>query len=188
LSACSIRDALDRWFEATAPTQRMSHIPCRRWSGCRKSCVALARGWMPPTTTPTSSVWIVLGLLGLSQVARSGGGDLAGRGAAYRVRGPDVYRGAEQRTARATCRAIDRDTSAENERPPAPRLEPLRTTAAGALPRNTWMVFDPQAGLAADVFPCTDGQVWERSRHHGDRRPHPPAGASRPPFGSSNAS
>ena len=36
------------------------------------------------------------------------------------------------------------------------RLKALRTTAAGALPGNSLVVFDPQMGLVVDVFPCAD--------------------------------
>ena len=43
------------------------------------------------------------------------------------------------------------------------RLKPLRTTAAGALPGKSLVVFDPQLGLAVDVFPCADGHAQERS-------------------------
>lgn len=43
------------------------------------------------------------------------------------------------------------------------RLKPLRTTAAGALPGKSLVVFDPQLGLAVDVFPCADGLAQERS-------------------------
>ena len=43
------------------------------------------------------------------------------------------------------------------------RLEELRETNAGALPGKTLVVFDPQSGLAVDVFPCEDGHAQERS-------------------------
>jgi IS4 transposase len=43
------------------------------------------------------------------------------------------------------------------------RLKALRTTAAGALPGKSLVVFDPQLGLAVDVFPCADGHAQERS-------------------------
>jgi IS4 transposase len=43
------------------------------------------------------------------------------------------------------------------------RLKPLRTTAAGPLPGKSLVVFDPQLGLAVDVFPCADGHAQERS-------------------------
>ncbi|MFZ1574234.1 MAG: hypothetical protein WAT36_03140 [Chromatiaceae bacterium] len=38
-------------------------------------------------------------------------------------------------------------------------LKALRTTAVGPLPGKTLVVFDPQLGLAMDVFPCADGHV-----------------------------
>ncbi len=43
------------------------------------------------------------------------------------------------------------------------RLEELRKTNAGALPGKTLVIFDPQSGLAVDVFPCEDGHAQERS-------------------------
>ena len=43
------------------------------------------------------------------------------------------------------------------------RLEELRETNAGALPGKTLVVFDPQSGLAVDVFPCEDGHAQEWS-------------------------
>jgi hypothetical protein len=43
------------------------------------------------------------------------------------------------------------------------RLEVLRGTRAGALPGKALVVFDPQLGLAVDVFPCEDGHAQERS-------------------------
>ena len=43
------------------------------------------------------------------------------------------------------------------------RLEALRGTKAGALPGKALVVFDPQLGLAVDVFPCEDGHAQERS-------------------------
>jgi hypothetical protein len=43
------------------------------------------------------------------------------------------------------------------------RLEVLRGTPAGALPGKALVVFDPQLGLAVDVFPCEDGHAQERS-------------------------
>ena len=43
------------------------------------------------------------------------------------------------------------------------RLEVLRGTKAGALPGKALVVFDPQLGLAVDVFPCEDGHAQERS-------------------------
>jgi IS4 transposase len=43
------------------------------------------------------------------------------------------------------------------------RLKPLRTTAAGPLPGKSLVVFDPQLGLAVDVFPCADGHAQERA-------------------------
>ncbi|HYN44608.1 MAG TPA: IS4 family transposase [Candidatus Limnocylindrales bacterium] len=43
------------------------------------------------------------------------------------------------------------------------RLEVLRETHAGALPGKALVVFDPQSGLAIDVFPCEDGHAQERS-------------------------
>ena len=43
------------------------------------------------------------------------------------------------------------------------RLEELRETNAGALPGKTLVVFDPQLGLAVDVWPCEDGHAQERA-------------------------
>jgi hypothetical protein len=43
------------------------------------------------------------------------------------------------------------------------RLEVLRGTSPGALPGKTLVVFDPQLGIAVDVFPCEDGHAQERS-------------------------
>lgn len=43
------------------------------------------------------------------------------------------------------------------------RLEVLRRTQAGALPGKALVVFDPQLGVAMDVFPCEDGHAQERS-------------------------
>ena len=39
------------------------------------------------------------------------------------------------------------------------RLEALRKTNAKALPGKALVVFDPQSGLAVDVFPCADGHT-----------------------------
>jgi hypothetical protein len=43
------------------------------------------------------------------------------------------------------------------------RLKVLRQTRAGALPGKSLVVFDPQLGIAVDVFPCEDGHAQERS-------------------------
>lgn len=43
------------------------------------------------------------------------------------------------------------------------RLKVLRETTAGALPGKALVVFDPQLGLATDVFLCEDGHAQERS-------------------------
>ena len=43
------------------------------------------------------------------------------------------------------------------------RLEVLRGTSAGALPGQSLVVFDPQLGMAIDVFPGEDGHAQERS-------------------------
>lgn len=54
---------------------------------------------------------------------------------------------------------LDGNCLAASER----RLKPLRGTAAGPLPGKSLVVFDPQLGLAVDVFPCADGHAQERS-------------------------
>jgi hypothetical protein len=43
------------------------------------------------------------------------------------------------------------------------RLEVLRDTSAGPLPGKSLVVFDPQWGIAIDVFPCEDGHAQERA-------------------------
>jgi hypothetical protein len=43
------------------------------------------------------------------------------------------------------------------------RLKVLRLTRAGALPGKSLVVFDPELGIAVDVFPCEDGHAQERS-------------------------
>jgi IS4 transposase len=43
------------------------------------------------------------------------------------------------------------------------RLKVLRGTRAGALPGKSLVVFDPELGIALDVFPCEDGHAQERS-------------------------
>jgi hypothetical protein len=43
------------------------------------------------------------------------------------------------------------------------RLKPLRATAAGPLPGKSLVVFDPQLGMAIDVFPCADAHTQERA-------------------------
>lgn len=43
------------------------------------------------------------------------------------------------------------------------RLQGLRETAAGALPGKSLVVFEPESGLAVDVFPCEDAHAQERS-------------------------
>jgi hypothetical protein len=43
------------------------------------------------------------------------------------------------------------------------RLTALRATAAGPLPGKSLVVFDPQLGMAIDVFPCADGHTQERA-------------------------
>jgi hypothetical protein len=43
------------------------------------------------------------------------------------------------------------------------RLNVLRDTAAGALPGKSLVTFDPQLGIAIDVFPCADGHAQERA-------------------------
>ena len=43
------------------------------------------------------------------------------------------------------------------------RLKPLRETKAGALPGKSLVVFEPELGIATDVFPCEDGHAQERS-------------------------
>jgi hypothetical protein len=43
------------------------------------------------------------------------------------------------------------------------RLNVLRNTAAGALPGQSLVTFDPQLGIAIDVFPCADGHAQERA-------------------------
>jgi hypothetical protein len=43
------------------------------------------------------------------------------------------------------------------------RLEPLRGTAAGALPGKSLVIYEPQLEMATDVFPCEDGHAQERA-------------------------
>jgi hypothetical protein len=43
------------------------------------------------------------------------------------------------------------------------RIEPLRGTAAGALPGKSLVIYEPQLEMATDVFPCEDGHAQERS-------------------------
>lgn len=43
------------------------------------------------------------------------------------------------------------------------RLGVLRETKAGALPGKSLVVFEPELGIATDVFPCEDGHAQERS-------------------------
>jgi hypothetical protein len=43
------------------------------------------------------------------------------------------------------------------------RLKVLRGTRAGALPGKSLVVFDPELGIAIDVFPCEDGHTQERA-------------------------
>jgi Transposase DDE domain len=43
------------------------------------------------------------------------------------------------------------------------RLKVLRDTRAGALPGKSLVVFDPELGIAGDVFPCEDGHTQERA-------------------------
>ena len=43
------------------------------------------------------------------------------------------------------------------------RLKVLRETRAGALPGKSLVVFDPELGMALDVFPCEDGDTQERA-------------------------
>ncbi len=43
------------------------------------------------------------------------------------------------------------------------RLDVLRETRAGALPRKSLVVYDPMLEMAIDVFPCEDGHAQERS-------------------------
>ncbi len=43
------------------------------------------------------------------------------------------------------------------------RIKELRTTAAGALPGKSLVVYDPSLRIPIDVFPCEDGHAQERS-------------------------
>jgi IS4 transposase len=43
------------------------------------------------------------------------------------------------------------------------RLQPLRTTRAGALPGQALVVLNPEAMLVGNVFPCEDGHAQERA-------------------------
>jgi IS4 transposase len=43
------------------------------------------------------------------------------------------------------------------------RLQPLRTTRAGALPGQAVVIFEPESGLVIDVVLCEDGHAQERS-------------------------
>jgi hypothetical protein len=43
------------------------------------------------------------------------------------------------------------------------RIEPLRGTAAGALPGKSLVIYEPQLEMATEVFPCEDGHAQERS-------------------------
>jgi DDE family transposase len=43
------------------------------------------------------------------------------------------------------------------------RLQPLRTTRAGALPGQAVVIFEPESGLVLDVVLCEDGHAQERS-------------------------
>jgi hypothetical protein len=43
------------------------------------------------------------------------------------------------------------------------RLAVLREIAAGALPGNALVVYDPRLGIPVDVFPCADGHAQERA-------------------------
>lgn len=101
--------------------------------------------------------------VGLRQVARGRAGDLAGPGAAHWARGPDRNRDAARWAACAAgglpAEAPRRQLSGRSEQ----RLKALRTTAEGPLSGKSLVVFNPQTGLALDVFPCANGHAQERA-------------------------
>jgi hypothetical protein len=43
------------------------------------------------------------------------------------------------------------------------RLKALRGTASGALPGKSLVIYEPELGMATEVFPCEDGHAQERS-------------------------
>jgi hypothetical protein len=45
----------------------------------------------------------------------------------------------------------------------ARRLKVVRAGHAGALPGQSWVVYEPTHGLGSDVFPCEDGHAHDRS-------------------------
>jgi hypothetical protein len=154
-------EALDRWFEATAQAQYTRDILFSSLVGLMLQIVCRTRASVHAAyrhaAIAASIVSVYAKLRGVELTTSQGlVRHLAGE-ARMLIESINGQRPAQLPGYR--LKYLDGNCPAASEH----RLKPLRTTGAGALPGKSLVVFDPQPGLAVDVFPCADGHARERS-------------------------
>ena len=154
-------EALDRWFEAAAQAQYTRDILFSSLVGPMLQIVCRTRPSVHAAyrraDIAASIVSVYAKLRGVELATSQGLVRHIAREAQTLIETIDGGRPAQMLTLRLKYR--DGNCLAASEH----RLKALRTTAAGALPGESLVVFDPQAGLAVDVFPGADGQAQARS-------------------------
>jgi hypothetical protein len=154
-------EALDRWFEATAQTQYTREILFSSLVGLMLQIVCRTQASVHAAYRhahiAASIVAVYAKLRGVELATSQGLVRHIAREAQTLIEALDGRRPA--RLPGRRLKYLDGNCLAASEH----RLKPLRTTAAGPLPGKSLVVFDPQAGLAVDVFPCADGHAQERS-------------------------
>jgi IS4 transposase len=154
-------EALDRWFEATAQAQYTRDILFSSLVGLMLQIVCRTQASVHAAyrhaEIATSIVAVYAKLRGVELTTSQGLVRHIGREAQTLIERMNGGRPAQLPGYR--LKYLDGNCLAASEH----RLKALRTTAAGALPGKSLVVFDPQVGLAVDVFPCADGHAQERS-------------------------
>lgn len=154
-------EALDRWFEATARAQYTREILFSSLVGLMLQIVCRTQASVHAAyrhaQIATSIVSVYAKLRGVELATSQGLVRYIAREAQTLIERLDGGRPA--RLPGFRIKYLDGNSLAASEH----RLKALRTTSAGPLPGKSLVVFDPQLGLAVDVFPCADGHAQERS-------------------------
>jgi IS4 transposase len=154
-------EALDRWFEATAQAQYTREILFSSLVGLMLQIVCRTQASVHAAyrhaDIAASIISVYAKLRGVELATSQGLVRHIAREAQTLIETMNGGRHAQLPGLR--LKYLDGNCLAASEH----RLKALRTTAAGALPGKSLVVFDPQAGLAVDVFPCADGHAQERS-------------------------
>jgi hypothetical protein len=153
--------ALDRWFEATAQAQYTRDILFSSLVGLMLQIVCRTQASVHAAyrhaEIAASIVSVYAKLRGVELATSQGLVRHIGREAQALIE--TMHGGRPAQLPGYRLKYLDGNCLAASEH----RLKALRATAAGALPGKSLVVFDPQMGLAVDVFPCADGHAQERS-------------------------